>query len=123
VTNADSGSELAAISGSQPYFLIVAAISGLAPDLIIRRLTFQVEWYKEDLEEIEFPSMDSPSGESAEGMSTVAKLIGEVYSTVKATEAAKREAKALGVDLSTVEGTGSSGRITVKDVETSAGAE
>jgi hypothetical protein len=35
------------------------------------------------LEEIEFPSMDSPSDESAEGTSTVAEEIGEVKSKVK----------------------------------------
>jgi pyruvate/2-oxoglutarate dehydrogenase complex dihydrolipoamide acyltransferase (E2) component len=36
---------------------------------------------------------------------------------VAATEAAKRKAKALGVDLSGVEGTGPGGRITIKDVQ------
>jgi pyruvate/2-oxoglutarate dehydrogenase complex dihydrolipoamide acyltransferase (E2) component len=124
VTNAGSGSEFAAISGGQPFLLIVAAVSGLAPDLIFRRLTYQVERYNEVLENIEFPSMDRPSNESAEGTSlTLAEETGEVKSEAKATEAAKRKAKALGVDLSTVEGTGSSGRITVKDVERSARAK
>ena len=44
----------------------------------------------------------------------------ESKSEVKATPAATRKAKELGVDLSMVEGTGSAGRITVQDVESSA---
>lgn len=36
---------------------------------------------------------------------------------VTATEAAKRKAQELGVDLSGVEGTGPGGRITIKDVQ------
>jgi pyruvate/2-oxoglutarate dehydrogenase complex dihydrolipoamide acyltransferase (E2) component len=36
---------------------------------------------------------------------------------VAATEAAKRKAQQLGVDLSGVEGTGPGGRITIKDVQ------
>jgi pyruvate/2-oxoglutarate dehydrogenase complex dihydrolipoamide acyltransferase (E2) component len=44
----------------------------------------------------------------------------EAESEVKATPAATRKAKELGVDLSMVEGTGSAGRITVQDVESSA---
>jgi pyruvate dehydrogenase E2 component (dihydrolipoamide acetyltransferase) len=43
----------------------------------------------------------------------------ESKSEVKATPAATRKAKELGVDLSMVEGTGSAGRITVQDVESS----
>jgi pyruvate/2-oxoglutarate dehydrogenase complex dihydrolipoamide acyltransferase (E2) component len=39
---------------------------------------------------------------------------------VEATPAAKRKAEELGTDLSMVEGTGSGGRITVKDVESAA---
>lgn len=41
----------------------------------------------------------------------------------EATEAAKRRAKELGVDLSSVKGTGSGGRILVKDVEATADGE
>ena len=44
----------------------------------------------------------------------------ESKSEVKATLAATRKAKELGTDLSMVEGTGSGGRITVKDVEIAA---
>jgi pyruvate/2-oxoglutarate dehydrogenase complex dihydrolipoamide acyltransferase (E2) component len=44
----------------------------------------------------------------------------ESESEVKATPAATRKAKELGVDLSMVEGTSSAGRITVQDVESSA---
>ena len=46
--------------------------------------------------------------------------LGEVQ---EATPAAKRKAEELGVDLSVVEGTGSGGRITVRDVQSAAKAE
>jgi pyruvate dehydrogenase E2 component (dihydrolipoamide acetyltransferase) len=41
---------------------------------------------------------------------------GEQYDNAQATPAAERKAEELGVDLSQIEGTGSGGRITVKDV-------
>jgi pyruvate/2-oxoglutarate dehydrogenase complex dihydrolipoamide acyltransferase (E2) component len=58
-------------------------------------------------------------------------LVGEAQGTQEeeqeppqqATPAAERKAKELGVDLSAVEGTGSGGRITVRDVESAAQAE
>ena len=45
---------------------------------------------------------------------------GEQKGKVQATPAAERKAEDLGVDLSQVEGTGSGGRITVKDVSSAA---
>ena len=54
--------------------------------------------------------VDQPTGEA-----------GEPKSGVEATPAAERRAEELGVDLSQVEGTGSGGRITVKDVNRAAG--
>jgi pyruvate dehydrogenase E2 component (dihydrolipoamide acetyltransferase) len=45
---------------------------------------------------------------------------GEAESRVQATPAAERAAEELGVDFSQVEGTGSGGRITVKDVRRAA---
>ena len=45
---------------------------------------------------------------------------GEQKDKVQATPAAKRKAEELGVDLSQIEGTGSGGRITVKDVREAA---
>jgi len=51
---------------------------------------------------------------------SVAEEAEESTGEVKATPAATRKAKELGVDLSTVEGTGSGGRITVPDVESAA---
>ncbi len=45
---------------------------------------------------------------------------GEPKSQIRATPAAERMAEELGVDLSRVEGTGSGGRITVKDVRNAA---
>jgi pyruvate/2-oxoglutarate dehydrogenase complex dihydrolipoamide acyltransferase (E2) component len=46
---------------------------------------------------------------------------GEAGPRVDATEAAERRARELGVDLAGVEGTGSGGRVLVKDVEDAAG--
>ena len=54
-------------------------------------------------------------GEEAEGT--------QEEEEVQATPAAKRKAEELRVDLSTVEGTGSSGRITVRDVQNAAQAQ
>lgn len=47
---AEESSNLTNIFRNAPSFLIVAAVFGLAPDLIIRRLMQQVESYKEDLQ-------------------------------------------------------------------------
>ena len=58
----------------------------------------------------------SPNGESEE-VPEASEAEPEV------TEAAKRRAKELGVDLSSVKGTGSGGRILVKDVEGAAEAK
>ena len=46
--------------------------------------------------------------------------VGEQNTEVRATPAAERKAEDLGVDLSQIEGTGSGGRITVKDVREAA---
>jgi pyruvate/2-oxoglutarate dehydrogenase complex dihydrolipoamide acyltransferase (E2) component len=48
---------------------------------------------------------------------------GEGEEEPEATEAAKRRTKELGVDLSSVKGTGSGGRVLVKDVEAAADAK
>jgi pyruvate/2-oxoglutarate dehydrogenase complex dihydrolipoamide acyltransferase (E2) component len=48
---------------------------------------------------------------------------GETEEQPEVTEAAERRAKELGVDPSGVKGTGSSGRVLVKDVEAAADAE
>ncbi len=45
-----SSSELTAIFASKPFLLMVAAVFGLTPDLLIRRLTQQADKYKEDLQ-------------------------------------------------------------------------
>lgn len=50
VANSGSSSELTAIFASQPFLLMVAAVFGLTPDLLIRRLTQQADKYKEDLQ-------------------------------------------------------------------------
>jgi pyruvate/2-oxoglutarate dehydrogenase complex dihydrolipoamide acyltransferase (E2) component len=64
-------------------------------------------------------SAETPTDNDA----SVAEEAVESKSEVKATPAATRKAKELGVDLSMVEGTGSDGRITVQDVESSAEQE
>ncbi len=43
--------------------------------------------------------------------------------TIKATEAARRKAEELGLNLAEISGTGASGRITMRDVETRAPAD
>jgi len=48
---------------------------------------------------------------------------GEIEEGPEVTEAAQRRAKELGVDPSSVKGTGSGGRVLVKDVEAAADAE
>ena len=48
---------------------------------------------------------------------------GDASRTVEATEAARRKAEEMGVDLTKVRGTGADGRITVEDVKKRAKAE
>jgi len=50
LSNNPQTSTLDAIFQNRPSLLIVAAVFGLTPDLIIRRLTQQVDKYKEDLQ-------------------------------------------------------------------------
>lgn len=50
LNNSPATSTLAAVFTDRPSLLIVAAVFGLTPDLIIRRLTQQVDRYKEDLQ-------------------------------------------------------------------------
>ena len=47
---AEGAEQLMAIFDSRPVLLVVAAVFGLAPDLIIRRLQQQVDKYKGDLQ-------------------------------------------------------------------------
>ena len=60
------------------------------------------------------------SEEAVVGEADTAREAGEEKGKVQATPAAERKAEDLGVDLSQVEGTGSGGRITVKDVTVAA---
>ncbi|MDP8900637.1 MAG: hypothetical protein M3N33_05715 [Actinomycetota bacterium] len=67
--NETSGaSTLADIFKERPSLLIVAAIFGLTPDLIIRRLTQQVDKYKEDLQSTQSSQSaeDVPATEGAQ---------------------------------------------------------
>jgi YD repeat-containing protein len=61
------------------------------------------------------PENDGKSNEPDSG--------GNAADDMEATEAAERKARELGVDLSIVEGTGSGGRIIVKDIEDAAGRQ
>jgi pyruvate dehydrogenase E2 component (dihydrolipoamide acetyltransferase) len=63
------------------------------------------------------------AGSSTDNDESAAEEDVEAESEVKATPAATRKAKELGTDLSMVEGTGSDGRITVRDVENAAEEE
>ena len=56
------------------------------------------------------------SEEAVVGEADTAGEAGEEKGVVQATSAAERRAEDLGVDISEVEGTGSGGRITIKDV-------
>jgi pyruvate/2-oxoglutarate dehydrogenase complex dihydrolipoamide acyltransferase (E2) component len=58
--------------------------------------------------------------EEAVGEASTREEAGEQNTEVRATPAAERKAEDLGVDLSQIEGTGSGGRITVKDVREAA---
>jgi pyruvate dehydrogenase E2 component (dihydrolipoamide acetyltransferase) len=60
-------------------------------------------------------SVDGAARRAGEG-----ERAGEPESQVRATPAAERMAEELGVDLSRVEGTGSAGRVTAKDVRNAA---
>jgi pyruvate/2-oxoglutarate dehydrogenase complex dihydrolipoamide acyltransferase (E2) component len=59
-------------------------------------------------------------GDASQRVDEARGQAGEPKSRVQATPAAERRAEELGVDLSRVEGTGSGGRITVKDVQSAA---
>jgi len=62
-----------------------------------------------------------PVSQPAGGVGDATQRVdGEPKSRVQATPAAERRAEELGLDLSRVEGTGSGGRITVKDVQSAA---
>ena len=72
LNDASSTSTLAHIFKERPSLLIVAAIFGLTPDLIIRRLTQQVDKYKEDLQSTQSSQSaeDAPTGEGAQRRQT-----------------------------------------------------
>lgn len=63
VNNDPTVSTLADVFEGSAAFLIVAAVFGLTPDLIIRRLTQQTERYKEDLQSTE-TSQSTETGQS-----------------------------------------------------------
>jgi hypothetical protein len=65
VTENGSGSDLVATFDSTPALLIVAAVFGLTPDLLIRRLKQQDEKYKEDLQSTQ-TSQSTQSGQGTQ---------------------------------------------------------
>jgi pyruvate/2-oxoglutarate dehydrogenase complex dihydrolipoamide acyltransferase (E2) component len=62
----------------------------------------------------------APASRPAGGAGDATEQADEPKSEVQATPAAERRAEELGVDLSQVRGTGSGGRIIVKDVQQAA---
>ena len=82
------------------------------------------EQAREDLQTSQ--SADSPSDAEggASGQNTTQWMEdrgGEDAAEIRATDAARRKAEELGVDLSQIEGTGAGGRVVVKDVQKVAG--
>jgi pyruvate/2-oxoglutarate dehydrogenase complex dihydrolipoamide acyltransferase (E2) component len=68
-------------------------------------------------------TVSRPAGSQLDATKRVEEAVrvaDESESRVRVTPAAERRAKELGVDLSRVEGTGSGGRITVRDVQRAA---
>jgi uncharacterized membrane protein len=63
VANSGTSSELTEIFASKPFLLMVAAVFGLTPDLLIRRLTQQADKYKEDLQSTQ-SSQSTESGQT-----------------------------------------------------------
>ena len=62
VANSGNSSELTEIFASKSFLLMVAAVFGLTPELLIRRLTQQADKYKEDLQSTE-SGQTTPLGE------------------------------------------------------------
>jgi hypothetical protein len=72
LNEASGASTLADVFKERPSLLIIAAIFGLTPDLIIRRLTQQVDRYKEDLQSTQSSQStdDAPANEDAQRRQT-----------------------------------------------------
>ncbi len=65
INNVGSTSTLSELFKSSPALLVVAAVFGLTPDLIIRRLTQQADKYKEDLQSTQ-PGQGAQNGQRTE---------------------------------------------------------
>lgn len=65
INNIGSTSTLSELFKSSPALLVVAAVFGLTPDLIIRRLTQQADKYKEDLQSTQ-PGQGAQNGQRTE---------------------------------------------------------
>lgn len=68
--NNEGPAQLIAIFDTRPILLIVAAIFGLAPDLIIRRLQQQVDKYKTDLQSTQSSQSKADASITASGQSS-----------------------------------------------------
>ena len=64
LNNGSDTSTLADVFKERPSLLLVAAVFGLTPDLIIRRLTQQVDKYKEDLQSTQSSQSEEDIGTS-----------------------------------------------------------
>jgi pyruvate/2-oxoglutarate dehydrogenase complex dihydrolipoamide acyltransferase (E2) component len=102
--------------------LLVAAV--IAQWRRVRELSHQaLSGKKEESVSEDLGTVSQPAGGVGDATQRVGEATGqarEPKSRVQATPAAERRAEELGVDLSRVEGTGSKGRITVKDVQSAA---
>ena len=92
----------------------VAALVGL-------RLLRSASLVREEAEDIWAEAQSLRHREGQEAEPTV--YGGDVEETIKATEAARRKAEELALDLSEIQGTGAGGQITVEDVKNKAKAE
>ncbi len=110
-------------------FIKLVAVALLAAALIsrwrqVRELGRQVlSGRREEPGQEDSGTVSRPAASQPGATGRVGEALGvadEPQSRVRVTPAAERRAKELGVDLSQVEGTGSGGRITVKDVQRAA---
>jgi pyruvate/2-oxoglutarate dehydrogenase complex dihydrolipoamide acyltransferase (E2) component len=99
--------------------LLVAAL--ISQRQRVKELSRQVLSARREESASEDPGRLSPPTADVGGMDEGStRQADQPHSKVEATPAAERRAEEVGVDLSRVEGTGSGGRITVKDVQRAA---
>ncbi len=101
--------------------IVTQAQNALNGDPVQRRI--EVERKPEEPRKQEPAPMQATEAPEEAEVSTEAEASAEDTSSVDATDAAERKAEELDVDISSVEGTGSEGRVVVGDVEKASGDE